>query len=157
MPHIQKAPYQIWAKSDFGPWRYKRQIHTHILFHSLSPFLHVPVTPKSKKYICMWGPGLAESDAVTFFAVPPVSWPPEDKTTRNFRNFLSWFQYFPSVINNSRESKMKLESVFGKFVNRGCEKIPTPRCKIFAAPLKFRTLFLAHPIQKEIIMKKKEI
>ena len=32
----------------------------------------------------MWGPGLAESDAVTFFAVLP-----EDKTTRNFRNFLS--------------------------------------------------------------------
>ena len=29
----------------------------------------------------MWGPGLAESDAVTFFAVPPVSWLPEDKTT----------------------------------------------------------------------------
>ena len=30
----------------------------------------------------MWGPGLAESNAVTFFAVPPVSWLPEDKTTR---------------------------------------------------------------------------
>ena len=29
----------------------------------------------------MWGPGLAESDAVTFFAVLPVSWLPEDKTT----------------------------------------------------------------------------
>ena len=28
-------------------------------------------------------------DAVTFFAVSPVSWLPEDKTTRNFRNFLS--------------------------------------------------------------------
>ena len=37
----------------------------------------------------MCGSGLAESDAVTFFAVPPVSWLPEDKTTRNFRNFLS--------------------------------------------------------------------
>ena len=32
----------------------------------------------------MWGPGLADSDAVTFFAVPLVSWLPEDKTTRNF-------------------------------------------------------------------------
>ena len=32
----------------------------------------------------MWGPGLAESDAVA-----PVSWLPEDKTTRNFRIFSS--------------------------------------------------------------------
>ena len=30
----------------------------------------------------MWGPGLAKSEAVTFFAVLPVSWLPEDKTTR---------------------------------------------------------------------------
>ena len=57
--------------------------------HSLSPFLHLPVTPDSKKIICVWGPGLAESDAVTFFAVPPLSWLPEDKTTRNFRIFSS--------------------------------------------------------------------
>ena len=46
----------------------------------------------------MWGPGLAESDEVTFFAVTPVSWLPEDKTTRNFRIF--------SVIYNSQESKI---------------------------------------------------
>ena len=37
----------------------------------------------------MWGPGWAESDAVTFFAALPVSWRPEDKTTRNFRIFSS--------------------------------------------------------------------
>ena len=63
--------------------------HTYILFHSLSPFLRVPVTPELKKNICVWGPGLAESDAVTFFAVLPVSWLPEDKSTRNFRIFSS--------------------------------------------------------------------
>ena len=33
----------------------------------------------------MWGPGLADLNAVTFFAVLPVSWLPEEKTTRNFR------------------------------------------------------------------------
>ena len=58
--------------------------HTHILFHSLSPFLRVPVTPELKKNICMWGPGLAESNAVTFFAVPPVSWLPEAKQLEIF-------------------------------------------------------------------------
>ena len=61
----------------------------YILFHPLTPFLRVPVTPELRKNICMWGPGLADSGAVTFFAVLPVSWLPEDKTTRNFRNFLS--------------------------------------------------------------------
>ena len=30
--------------------------------------------------------------------MPPVSWLHEDKTSRNFQNYLSWFQYFPSVI-----------------------------------------------------------
>ena len=60
-----------------------------MLFHPLSPFLHVPVTPESKKNICLWGPGLDESDAVTFFAVLSVSWLTEEKTSRNFRIFLS--------------------------------------------------------------------
>ena len=32
----------------------------------------------------MWVPGLAESDAVTFFAVPPVSWLPEAKQLEIF-------------------------------------------------------------------------
>ena len=67
----------------------------------------------------MWGPGLAEWDAVTFFALLPVSWLPEDKTTRNFRIFSSWFQYFPSVIYNSRESKMGVGiKMFGKYNNK---------------------------------------
>ena len=63
--------------------------YTYILFHSLSPFLRVPVTPELKKNICMCGPGSAESDAVTFFALLPVLWLPEDKANRNFRIFSS--------------------------------------------------------------------
>ena len=47
----------------------------------------------------MWGLGLAESDEVTFFAALPVSWLPEDKTTRNFRIF-SVIQCVPVKTSN---------------------------------------------------------
>ena len=57
----------------------------------------------------MWGPGLADSDAVTFFAVPPVSWLPEDKTTRNF---LELILILSLCYIYSRESKISFRSSF---------------------------------------------
>ena len=42
MLHIHKAPYQIWAKSAFGPWRYKlKYTDFRIRFFGISGSLNV--------------------------------------------------------------------------------------------------------------------
>ena len=43
----------------------------------------------------MWGPGLAEEYAVTFFAVLLVLWLPEDKTTQIFEFSRGDYHTFP--------------------------------------------------------------
>ena len=54
----------------------------------------------------MWGPGLAESDAVTFFAVPPVSWLPEDKKNEIFEFSRADSNTFPMLYITVGKVKM---------------------------------------------------
>ena len=91
--------------------------YTYILFHSLSPFLRVPVAPELKKYICMWVPGLAESDAVTFFAVPPSFMAPRGQNnSKGYHRLLVRFSAkCPNCVIFGMVVANDIENIFAKF------------------------------------------
>ena len=95
------APYlEVTITNLSQKWPY---IHTFSRFVPISTRTRDPWLKTNYMYVGSW---LVWIRCSNFFAVLPVSWLPEAKTSRHFRNFLSWFQYFPSFIYNSRESKM---------------------------------------------------
>ena len=61
--------------------------HTHILFHSLSPFLHIPVTPESKKIYVSGVPAWLDQ-VQSLFGFTPSFMAPRGQNNSKFSNFL---------------------------------------------------------------------